>query len=172
MSTFSFNSEIQISECPISFDGLKKKIQELYNFNESQMEKSILSYIDKNDNIQYLFNDEQYEKAFSIIESIIIEIELLDEETYLTFAPLLYGIGNLVNNEKRNIHYGIKCSWCKRDNIEGNRYLCGICKCFNLCQKCEEKIGKDHGHPLLKIRKPELAPKFFEFELNYDDDVN
>ena len=163
MSTFSFYNEIQISECPLSFNSLQQKIKELYILNERQINNCIFSYLDKNNEIHYIFNDEQYDKALSMIESIIIQIELLDEKTYLSFAPLLYEKSNI--NKKNNIHYGIRCNLCKKENIEGIRYLCGICDKFNLCQKCEEKNGKEHGHPLLKIRRPEITPKFFEFKL-------
>ena len=82
MSTFSFYNEIQISECPLSFNSLQQKIKELYTLNERQINNCIFSYLDKNNEIHYIFNDEQYDKALSMIESIIIQIELLDEKTY------------------------------------------------------------------------------------------
>ena len=111
-----------------------------------------------------IFNDEQYDKVFPIVESVIIKIELFDEDTYLTFAPLLYEQNKIIKEKeiKAVIHYGIKCNKCDCENIEGIRYLCGVCSDYNLCQKCEEKCGKDHGHPLLKLRNPDYAPKFFE----------
>ena len=95
----------------------------------------------------------------------------MPEDTYLTFAPLLYEQSNLIKenvkikNDGKIIHLGIKCSLCKCENIEGIRFLCGICHDFNICQKCEEKFGRSHGHPLLKIRNPELAPSFFECKI-------
>lgn len=50
------------------------------------------------------------------------------------------------------IHYGIKCYECQVFPITGIRYKCIKCDSYNLCEKCEEKFGQDHGHPLLKIR--------------------
>ena len=172
MATFSFYNQIEISECPSNFYNLQETIKELYFLKKYQMEKSIISYTDNNDEIHYIFNDEQYDKVIPIIETIILKIELLPEETYLTFAPLLYEQSNIIKesvkrkNDDRIIHLGIKCSLCRCENIEGIRFLCGICHDFNICQKCEEKFGRSHGHPLLKIRNPELAPSFFEFKLS------
>ena len=167
MATFSFYNEIEIAECPSSFYNLQEKIKELYSLKQNQIEKSIISYVDKKGQIHYIFNDEQFDKVFPIIESVIIKIELYDEDTYLSFAPLLYEQSNIIKEQdtKDVIHYGTKCSLCNCQNIEGIRYLCGTCFNYNLCQKCEEKFGKDHGHPLLKIRNPENAPIFFECEI-------
>ena len=59
------------------------------------------------------------------------------------------------------IHYGIKCNVCGCKEIKGIRYWCGVCSNYNLCQECENKYGRKHNHPLLKIRNPELSPIFF-----------
>lgn len=64
-------------------------------------------------------------------------------------------------NEKKEeliIHCRVKCDGCKKFPIEGIRYKCTICKNFDYCEECEKKYALEHGHPLLKIRKPELAP--------------
>ena len=64
-------------------------------------------------------------------------------------------------NEKKEeliTHYRVKCDGCKKFPIEGIRYKCTICKNFDYCEECEKKYALEHGHPLLKIRKPELAP--------------
>ena len=64
-------------------------------------------------------------------------------------------------NEKKEeliTHYRVKCDGCKKFPIEGIRYKCTICKNFDYCEECEKKYALQHGHPLLKIRKPELAP--------------
>ena len=172
MATFSFYNQIEISECPSNFCNLQEKIKELYFLKQYQVEKSIISYMDEENEIHYIFNDDQYDKVIPIIEKIILKIELLEEDTYLTFAPLLYEQNNIIKENVRAkkdgkiIHLGIKCNLCKCENIEGIRFLCGICQDFNICQKCEEKFGKSHGHPLLKIRIPELAPNFFECKLS------
>ena len=50
------------------------------------------------------------------------------------------------------IHSGIKCHDCQVFPIVGIRYKCLKCDNFDLCENCEEKNGKNHGHPLLKLR--------------------
>ena len=178
MTTLDFYNEIEIIECPYTFCSLKHKIQEIYNLSDNQIDNSLISYIDKNNKIHYIFNETQYDKVIPIIESIIIKIELCGEETFLTLAPSLYNeydeqksclnydkVKEKNWNNKNKIHYGIKCNLCDSENIAGIRYLCGICPNFNLCQKCEEKSGRTHGHSLLKIRNPNLAPISFKLKL-------
>ena len=58
------------------------------------------------------------------------------------------------------IHLGIKCQECQVYPITGIRYNCLNCPCYNLCKACEQKLGKDHGHPLLKFRSVEQAEIF------------
>lgn len=58
------------------------------------------------------------------------------------------------------IHLGIKCQECQVYPITGIRYNCLNCPCYNLCEACEQKLGKDHGHPLLKFRSVEQAEIF------------
>ena len=179
MLTLDFYNEIEIAQCPSTFSGLKHKIKEIYKLSDNQIDNSLISFIDKNNKIHYLFNETQYDKVIPIIESIIIKIELCDEKTYLTLAPRLYDefdeeniiLNNVKIKEKNtsdtnNVHYGIKCNLCNCENFDGIRYLCGICPNFNLCQKCEEKSGRSHGHPLLKIRNLNLAPISFICKLN------
>ena len=60
--------------------------------------------------------------------------------------------------EELIIHHHVKCDGCKKSPIQGIRYKCTICKNFDYCEECEKKYALEHGHPLLKIRKPELAP--------------
>lgn len=50
------------------------------------------------------------------------------------------------------IHQGIKCSSCQKFPIVGIRFICLQCKSYNLCEDCENKFGKNHGHSLLKLR--------------------
>ena len=50
------------------------------------------------------------------------------------------------------IHYGIKCNACGKFPIAGIRYKCIQCNSYNLCEECEIKCGKNHGHSLLQLR--------------------
>ena len=62
------------------------------------------------------------------------------------------------------IHKGVNCNECN-NIIKGIRYKCGVCKNYDLCEKCEKIYGFGHNHPLLKIRKPELCPIEFSCSL-------
>ena len=61
------------------------------------------------------------------------------------------------DNESKEIHSlethpGISCCKCGMNPIIGNRYCCIQCDNVNFCDKCEEEIGFDHGHPLYKFK--------------------
>ena len=58
------------------------------------------------------------------------------------------------------IHSGVKCQQCQVYPITGIRYKCLKCDCYNLCEVCEEQYGKNHGHPLLKLRNTEQTEMF------------
>ena len=58
------------------------------------------------------------------------------------------------------IHYGIKCHNCQICPITGIRYKCIECESYDLCEECEAKYGKNHGHALLKIRNAQQADMF------------
>jgi len=213
MATFSFYNEIQITECPPSFYELKEKIKDLYILDENQINKIIVSYQDSDAQHNYISNEDEFDKVIPKIESIILTIEILDNDEYLTIDPSFeeeynnifllnltddnkdkyeyigfkYDMEDLnriteectagendIKDEKRNedkeenkniVHNGIKCNICGNENIEGIRYLCGICDNFNLCQECEKVNGLRHNHPLLKIRNPQYAPLHFKCKL-------
>ena len=71
---------------------------------------------------------------------------------------------NIISEKKNDIHTGIICDRCN-EIIIGIRYKCTICKNFDFCEKCENKDKGRHGHPLLKIRKPEMCPIIVECNL-------
>ncbi len=50
------------------------------------------------------------------------------------------------------IHAGIKCQLCQKFPIIGIRYKCLQCDSYDLCEECEQKFGRNHGHLLLKLR--------------------
>ena len=197
MATFSLYDEIQISQCPSNLYDLKQTIKQLYELSNTEINNSLISYC-KNDEHYYIFEEEQFQKVKSIIESIILKIELSDEDKYLTIDSTVdekYQVYKLENEEtkvsqdeddeiidedyydyenmpemdenevqkeeKKEDESKIKCNICEM-NIQGIRYLCGVCKEFNMCENCEKKEGKEHGHPLLKIRNPDLAPISFK----------
>ncbi len=207
MATYSFYNEIEISECPLNFYELKKKIKELYFLSEKEIDDCIISYLDSNGKKHYILNGDQYEEILHIIESIVLKIEITDSDKYLTIDPLIdeeyelykldtldtkdlnknnsndineaicYDSDEINENEEEieceeekkedseNVHVGIECSICGCKNIKGIRYLCGICSDYNMCEDCEKIVGKEHNHPLLKIRKPNLTPLYFSYKL-------
>ena len=71
-----------------------------------------------------------------------------------------------VNSYSKNVnHPGIVCDGCG-NHIMGIRYKCTICHDFDFCEKCEEKDNGRHGHPLLKILRPEMCPIAISCKLN------
>lgn len=50
------------------------------------------------------------------------------------------------------VHQGVKCSECGICPIVGFRYKCCICDNINYCSKCEERVKKEHKHPMYKLR--------------------
>ena len=48
------------------------------------------------------------------------------------------------------------CDGCGVTPIMGIRYKCSVCKNFDFCEMCEERVP--HEHPFIKITKPELVP--------------
>ena len=69
------------------------------------------------------------------------------------------------NSSKKVIHPGSVCNGCG-NNIIGVRYKCTICHGFDYCEKCEEKDKGEHGHPFLKILRPEMCPISIACKLN------
>ena len=43
------------------------------------------------------------------------------------------------------------CDGCGMLPLAGWRYKCSICDEYNLCENCEERIGRKHDHPFIKI---------------------
>jgi hypothetical protein len=64
---------------------------------------------------------------------------------------------NSHSEKKEIVHRGVICDGCNGPII-GARYKCAICEDFDYCEKCEEKSNSGHGHPLLKINRPEMCP--------------
>lgn len=53
-------------------------------------------------------------------------------------------------------HQGVKCDGCETVPITGIRYKCAVCKDFDYCANCEERLA--HEHPFLKIKNPSNVP--------------
>ena len=63
----------------------------------------------------------------------------------------------IVNNLNIMLNPIVKCYACEKP-ITGVRFKCLKCQDFDYCENCENKDNGKHGHPLLKINKPEICP--------------
>jgi len=55
------------------------------------------------------------------------------------------------------VHEGIRCDGCDTVPVTGIRYKCSVCKDFDYCANCEERLS--HEHPFLKIKNPANVPE-------------
>jgi len=58
------------------------------------------------------------------------------------------------SNKKPNnsVHERYTCDGCGVFPIVGARFKCNECHDFDFCEKCEEKLGDEHGHEMTKHR--------------------
>jgi len=97
-----------------------------------------------------------------------------EKQSRIIFDKLLKdkGIGLYADSEESKepasepvvTHHGITCDGCGESPILGVRYKCAVCKDFDYCSNCEEKL--DHDHPFLKIKKAGGAPAVMVTVLN------
>ena len=59
--------------------------------------------------------------------------------------------------QENQVHKGIQCDGCNVVPIRGIRYKSAVLSDYDLCQECERN-GVHKDKPLLKIRKPHMAP--------------
>jgi hypothetical protein len=69
-----------------------------------------------------------------------------------------------ISEKKKAFHSGYICDGCNGPII-GIRYKCVVCEDFDYCEKCEDKYKGGHGHPLLKIKNPEMSPIAIKYML-------
>ena len=128
----------------------------------------------KNEDKKYLKNcEEENDKAFKEVDKwiefilkhtheIIEAVETKNKENLEKIEEIGKRIGlemkqNSNSEKKEIVHPGVICDGCNGPII-GTRYKCAICEDFDYCEKCEEKSNGGHGHPLLKINRPEMCP--------------
>lgn len=76
----------------------------------------------------------------------------------------------LQSQEKQNetsqivTHTNVQCDGCNIVPITGVRYKCCVCKNFDYCEVCEERLG--HEHPFIKIVRAEDVPRSIITGLN------
>ena len=54
-------------------------------------------------------------------------------------------------------HTNVECDGCGTAPIKGIRFKCSVCKNFDYCQLCEERLG--HEHAFVQIREDGGAPE-------------
>ena len=105
--------------------------------------------------------------SHEIIEAV--EIQNNENSKKIEEIEKKIGLGvkksNVNDGKKEIVHSGVVCKGCKGDII-GVRYKCTICEDFDFCEKCEEKNQGRHGHPLLKINRPDMCPVAIKCILN------
>jgi hypothetical protein len=64
----------------------------------------------------------------------------------------------------KNIHIGVFCNGCMKNNIAGARYKCLVCKDFDLCEDCEAKTAPVHDdtHVFIKIKDTQVFTSLIE----------
>lgn len=68
--------------------------------------------------------------------------------------------------EAQESHNNVECDGCGVNPIIGARYKCSVCKDFDYCGECEERL--DHDHAFLKISNSANVPAFMCTVLNED----
>ena len=168
-----YNEKVEIT-LPQTFSALKSIIASKYMMKESDVNEFIYKV-----NIPNITDiQRQYEQLLKSKISGKVEITIQVCETSKLYQEEL---NKVINEEKKNdemkeqsninqsqskvsVHACI-CDGCGMNPIKGIRYKCTVCKDFDYCEGCEVTLSSKHGHPFLKIRKPEFAPVKVECKL-------
>ena len=168
-----YNEKVEIT-LPQTFSALKSIIASKYMMKESDVNEFIYKV-----NIPNITDIQlQYEQLLKSKISGKVEITIQVCETSKLYQEEL---NKVRNEEKKNeemkeqsninqsqskisVHACI-CDGCGMNPIKGIRYKCTVCKDFDYCEGCEVTLANKHGHPFLKIRKPEFAPVKVECQI-------
>ena len=147
---------IQVSE--------KSKIyqKEQKNINDKNIENKPILFNNFELNKQFIENvQEKFNNLFKVFDK---EIKKEDKNEQIKKEEIKKE-DNIEKDQKEEIviHKNVKCDICKKYPITGIRYKCTVCHNYDFCEECEKKFGEEHNHPLLKIRKPELAHYAYEY---------
>ena len=168
-----YNEKVEIT-LPQTFSALKSIIASKYMMKESDVNEFIYKV-----NVPYITDIQyQYEQLLKSKFSGKVEITIQVCETSKLYQDEL---NKVIHEEKKNeemkeqsninqsqskisVHACI-CDGCGMNPIKGIRYKCTVCKDFDYCEGCEVTLANKHGHPFLKIRKPEFAPVKVECQI-------
>lgn len=73
-------------------------------------------------------------------------------------------VGEDLGQARVTRHENVNCDGCGIKGIIGIRFKCAVCKDFDFCEICEERLT--HAHPFIKIANPGMAPASIEVTLN------
>ena len=174
-----------IENPPKDYNDFKKIVEEKFLLQKEDVDELIF-----HDGTQEIKNQNDYSSSIKK-NGITIKIDISQnsklykttEENIKKENPKNENSQNIINEnineekkkeekEEKVIHQYIKCVGCKCNPIKGIRYKCTICPNFDYCEECEKKYSTQHGHPFLKIRKPnqqnQLNQQFnlFPFPMN------
>jgi len=62
--------------------------------------------------------------------------------------------------KRGNVHSKVMCDGCGMLPISGWRYKCAVCDDYDLCENCEERIGRKHDHPFIKLTYSIMLKEF------------
>jgi len=134
---------------------LKKKEEEEKRREEEERIRREKEEKGVSDQINNLISDKLNNLKNELINDSIFKYSQILSESQINLQNLPKGNIYDENKEKINSleeHPGISCSECGINPIVGNRYCCVYCRNLNFCEKCEEKNGFIHGHPLYKFK--------------------
>ena len=178
-----------INNPPQDFQDFKQIISDKYVLSKEDVEE-LLFYVGTNQ----INSQEDYSKTILSNNTIRIEVSETSkiykttEEHIIQESKLNNNINvednnnnnnninnnnNDNNNNNKPVHKKVTCDGCKMTPIVGIRYKCTICPNFDFCENCEKKLSEKHGHPFLKIRKPQnievhLADTFMPYNHHFN----
>lgn len=136
--------------------GYKERYKYLKPFDSLiSLKKAILKVFDLNGNETHMWNcwysDKDIKKINIDTEEKYSEFKKYNSESKGKALIVLEKDAKIFSSSER--HENVQCSICKMYPIIGIRYKCLSCELYNLCEKCEEKFGRNHGHFFLKLRR-------------------
>ena len=135
---------------------LKKKEEEEKRREEEERLRREKEEKGVSDQINNLITDKLNNLKTELINDSLIKYSQLLSESQINLKNVTK-VNNTFEENKGKIHSleehpEISCSECGISPIVGNRYCCVYCRDLNYCEKCEEKNGFNHGHPLYKFK--------------------
>ena len=154
------NVEKEIMKATKEIKKIREEAQEK-KYELIEEDKKCLEKCEKENEKAIIEVDKWIEFIYMHTNEIIASIEENNQMKFKKFEEIKKRInGKFTETETKTEklrHPGVFCNGCNGP-IVGTRYMCTVCKNFDFCEKCEEKTQGKHGHPLLKINRPDMCP--------------